>query len=141
MDSSLIFTGQQAGNIDLAGDVDKFSLTLDPGQKLSVLVTSDASLRSKLTLADAKGKALSSATATQVGKDTWLQTYSVPGYLADGNSQPLSYSLSVAGADKTMGSYQLQVMLNVALEAETVGAANNDSLATAQTVGWFFHFD
>ena len=80
------------------------------------------------------GTPLGSATAPAAGADALLQTVQVPGQIADNGSGPKTYTVTVGGTNGTTGNYSLKVVLNAALESESLGGTSDDTLATAQDV-------
>ena len=69
-------------------------------------------------------------TAEAQGGEAVLQTL-----LAQSSGQ---YCINIAGANQTLGLYNLQVTLNAALEDETHGGSSNDSLGSAQDLAGAF---
>ena len=114
-------------------DTDRFTITVDPGQTITVQVTPSSGLKPTVTLSE--GKAVkASATAPAAGTDAVLQTYRVPGQLAGNGAKPRTYTVTVGGADGTIGDYTVKVILNAALESEGHGGSPNDELAGAQNI-------
>src|SRR5262245_11027474 len=107
-------------------DSDDFTVSVDPGQTISLLVTpTTATLRATVELRDPSG-ALSTATAATAGQPVFLEPV--------GATTAGTYTITVRGAASTTGLYTAQVVLNAALEAENYGGAANDSRATAQNI-------
>lgn len=121
---SLIYTGLFANLIDAAGDDDRLTLTLDPGQTVTVVVTAAAELQPQVELRDGDGALAGSVTAAAPGQAALLQTIRA----AAGGT----YTITVSGANGTSGSYTVRVLLNAAQEAEDGGGPANDTAATAQ---------
>jgi hypothetical protein len=119
-------------SIEVPGDdVDRFEITIDPGQTITVLLEPEASLQGSVELADA-GEVLASGAAGSGGESVLLQTVPTVGRLAGQGPQPRPYTISVAGVAGSGGGYTLRVILNAALEEESPGDRSNDDLATAQ---------
>ena len=124
---SLIYDPSIGGNIGFAGDTDSFTLSVDPGQTLTAVVTASAGLQPSITLRDPSNNPIGSATAGAAGQNALLQT--VPAVTAG------TYTFTVTGANGTTGNYTLQVILNAAKEAEgTLAGVDNNTLATAQNI-------
>ncbi len=129
---TLIYSGQTtaANLIGPPGDNDSFTLGLDPGQTLTILVTPTATLRPTIELRDPSNVLIGTATATAAGTYALLQT----GAVAVGGV----YKITVGGAASTSGTYTVKAFANTALEAEQYGGATNDSRASAQDIGASF---
>jgi hypothetical protein len=109
-------------------DTDTFEVPADPGQTITVLLESGDSLQATLELRE-DGTLIASATASAAGEDVILQT------VATGmGPDPNLYAITVGGANDTLGTYTLQVILNAAIEEEGHGAPPNDTIATAQDI-------
>jgi len=131
---SLVYEGTiQTGIIGSVGDKDGFTLRVDRGQTISVIVHAASGLQSSVALRDSKGVIVASSTATAPGSDALIQTFRVPGPIAT-TEEPLDYTVEVSGVAGTIGEYAVQVILNSALEQERYGGAANNSLATAQSI-------
>ena len=126
---SLIYDPSISGVIG-AGDSDSFTLQLDDGQTLSVVVTADAALQAEVLLFGPGDTPIGSAAAAVAGQEVVLQT--VP---TSGNG---TYRVSLRGIGGTTDTYSLRIVLNSALEAESHGGAANDSIATAQDLDGSF---
>ncbi len=121
---SLVYDPIATGIINFAGDTDSFTLAIDPGQTVTVLVTPSASLRPTVTLDDPNQTPLGTATASSAGRTAPLQT--IP------TTTGGTYTIVVGGAGNTTGTYTVQVILNAAAEASTYGGPSNNTRATAQ---------
>jgi hypothetical protein len=122
---ALVYDPSASGLIVPAGDTDSFTLAIDAGQKITVLVTPAATLQPTVTLTPPSGPT-SSATAAAAGKKALLQTVTA----AVGGT----YTVTVSGAGGTTGNYTVQVMLGAALEAENNDGAPNNTPGTAQNL-------
>ena len=129
---SLIYDPTVSGVINFAGDVDSFTLAIDPNQTISVLVTSNSpGLRPSLALRDPANVTIGTATAAANGQNALLQTVAT--------TSGGVYTFAVTGAAGTVGNYTVQITLNASLEAEgKLPGINNDSLATAQDINASF---
>ena len=131
---SLIYDSTIEGVIGTPGHTESYSLLLDPGQTFTVLVEPSGGLRATIKVLAPNGTLLGSATAPAAGADALLQTVQVPGQIADNGSGPKTYTVTVGGANGTTGNYRLKVVLNAALESESLGGTSDDTLATAQDI-------
>ena len=131
---SLIYDSVLEGVIGTPGHTESYSLRLDPGQTLTVLVEPSGGLRATIKVLAPNRTLLGSATAPAAGADALLQTVHVPGQIADDGSGPKTYTVRVGGANGTIGNYRLKVVLNAALESESAGGTSDDTPATAQDV-------
>jgi hypothetical protein len=129
---SLIYDPSISGLIGPAGDTDTFTLAVDPGQTISVLVTpTSAGLQPAVTVLDASSAVLGTATAAAAGQKALLQTVAA--------STGGTYSIVVSGANATVGNYTVQVTLNAALENEgNLAGVTNDTQGSAQNIDGSF---
>jgi hypothetical protein len=137
---ALIYKTGYNGNIFPKGDTDTFTLQLDPGQTITVIVQPiDPSLQPMVTL---NGNGFGSgATAPAPNKAAVIQTVQTAGALW-GNTAPMTYKITVGGAAKTTGHYNVVVVLNAAAELEEYDGPSDDSRATAQSLeGSFITLD
>jgi hypothetical protein len=125
---SLVYDPSVAGRVNFAGDLDNFTINVDGGQTISLLVTpTQATLQPTITLRDPGGNIVATATAAAANQNALVQTIAVP---ATG-----IYTITVSGAGGTIGNYNLNLTLNAALENEglIVGTSDN-TLGTAQNL-------
>jgi hypothetical protein len=109
-----------------AGDVDPLTIDLDAGQTATVLLTTqDATLRGQLELLAPDGSRSAVASAAAAGDSVLLQTVPV----ATAGTYQIE-ATSLVGA----GSYEVQLILNAALEEESTGGPTNDDPASAQAI-------
>lgn len=122
---SLVYESSGSGTVS-SGDSDMFSLPLDAGQTVSVVVTPGSIFfQPTVAMLDPAGAALGSVPASAPGRAALLQT--IP------TTTTGIYTFVVAGGSSTTGDYTIKVSLNAALESEThLDNAPNDSRATAQ---------
>jgi len=118
---SLIYDPSVTAWIFDLGDTDSFTLDIDPGQTVTVVVDPDASLLPSVTMT---GSAAGSASATDPGKDAVIQTAPTTGGTC---------TINVSGDSVSAGAYTLQVILNAAVEEES-----NDHIASAQNINGSF---
>lgn len=122
----LIYDPPISAAIDVAGDVDQFTLPLQAGQKISFVAHAAAGLKATLDLFDPDGASAATTSASAAGQDAYLQTYAV--------TRSGTYTIAVGGANSTTGAYQLSAILNAAVEAEDHGGTTNNTHATAQSL-------
>ena len=129
---SLVYDPSISGVISPAGDTDSFTISLDPNQTITVLVTANvAGLQPTVTLTDPSSAVIASATAAAPGQNALIET--APAATAG------TYTMTVGGAGGTTGAYTVQATLNAALEVEgNISGAHNDTLATAQDISSSF---
>ncbi|MEO1995061.1 MAG: LamG-like jellyroll fold domain-containing protein, partial [Planctomycetaceae bacterium] len=121
---SLIFDPPVNGSISVAGEVDGYTISLDPGQTITVVLTATGSLQGTAEVLDTEGTLLGTSTAAAVGEDVTLQTLTA--------ASAGAYTLNINGASGTTGDYTVEVILNAAVEVEEFGGTSNNSTATAQ---------
>jgi hypothetical protein len=131
---SLIYDPTQVGIIDPAGDTDSFTIDVDSGQLLTVVVDSDASLRSTVEIRNQDGDLIGSATAGAAGESTVLDNVPTHGQLGQIGPSSKTYTITMSGADGTTGGYNVQLILNAAVEEEGHGGPSTSNLATAQSL-------
>jgi hypothetical protein len=128
---SLIYDPSIAGNIGFAGDTDSFTLSLDPAQTVTAIVTGSGGLQPKVELRNPASTVIGGATAAATNQSALLQTAPA----ATGGT----YTFTVSGAGGTTGNFSLQVILNAARELEgTISGATNNTRATAQNIDGSF---
>jgi hypothetical protein len=122
------------GYINADNSPDTFTLSVNPGQTITVLATPTSStLQPSVQLLDPNNTVIGTATAAAVNQDAVLET------VATDNSTTGTYKIVVSGASSTIGGFSLQVYLNAALELEhLVPGVSNDTLATAQDLNGAF---
>jgi hypothetical protein len=122
---SLIYSGTPVtAFINPADDTDSYTINLDPGQTLTVLVhPNSATLQPAVQVTDPSGTSIGSATAPAAGAEVVLQTVAI--------TTPGTYTITVSGAAGT-GSFRVQAFLNTALEGSAHGGPADDTIATAQ---------
>ena len=129
---SLIYDPSASDTINYAGDTETYTLAVDPGQTISVLVTANSpGLQPTVTVFDPSNTNLGTATAAVAGQNALLQTVAT--------TTGGTYSIAVGGANSTTGSFTVRVTLNAALENEGIlASASNNTLATAQDINSSF---
>ncbi len=121
----LIFTSRDnTGTISSPGDREIFTLDMDQGQTITVIIDPDSTLRPAVELADAEHGSIGSAAGGVSGADAVLQSIPVP--------HAGTYTIAVSGLSGTTGGYAMQIILNAAAEHESHDGPANDSMASAQ---------
>src|SRR5262249_47924538 len=128
---SLIYDPSLTRTIAFAGDTDSFTVAVDPGQTIAVLVTPNSTgLQPTVELRDPSNAVVATATATGAGQ---------PALLNPVRTTAGTYTITVSGAGGTTGLYTVQVILNAAQEEEaTLAGVNNDTRANAQNIDGSF---
>ncbi len=129
---SLIYDPTATGIVSFAGDTDSFTLNIDPGQTITVLLTpTSAALQPTVQVLNPASAVIASATAAAAGQNALVQTVTA----ATGGT----YTFSVSGAGGTVGNYTLRFVLNAALEQEgLLAGSSNNTRATAQDLSGSF---
>ncbi len=131
---SLIYDASLEGAIVPGGNVEIYSIRVDPGQKITVIVEPEGTdLKAKVQLfrdSDSLGR----TTAGAAGQDAVLQTIATHGQLGAEGPGPKTYKIKVSGAGGTTGRYRVRVILNAAAEDECHDGARNDTRGAAQNL-------
>lgn len=127
---ALIYRGSAQGAINNAGDIHEHTIDLEAGQTATVVVSGDSALEASVEFVNQSGTVLASDIATVVGGKVVLQTEAV------NNSG--TYTVRVQGANATTGNFSTSLVLNAAIEEESLGGAANNSRATAQDINGSF---
>ena len=123
-----------------ADDTDSFVVSLDDKQTLTIIVEPLApaytdpddpyiqfhELSPQVVLNDPGGTLMATQPTTGVNPERLIQTAAI-GAAGD-------YTITVRGIGNTLGAYRLQVILNAAIEEETLGRGGNDQQAQAQDI-------
>ncbi|MFN0053205.1 MAG: CARDB domain-containing protein [Planctomycetales bacterium] len=126
---SLIYDPTVASAFHATGDVDSYTIDLDAGQSVSLVLSPSAlNLAVRLELFAPGGSSLGSVEGI-AGANVVLQSI----FAGDSGTYQIQAS-SLSGA----GDYRLELTLNAAVEDETYTGIPNDSLATAQDLGGSF---
>jgi hypothetical protein len=140
-DGSLIYEGSISKNIDFEGDTDGYTVEVDPGQTITVVVDGSPSLLATAELfvrGDEEDgddwTPVAFDTADELGGYAVIQTVVTRGQIAGGGPGPQTYLLQVSGADESTGGYTAQIILNSAVEDESYGGAANDEQLAAQDI-------
>jgi subtilisin family serine protease len=123
---SLIYDPLMSGIIQPATDTDSFTINVDAGQTITVIVNPSDTLQPTVALS---GPLAGGATSPGLGKEIVLQTVGItPAGL---------YTVTVGSAAGT-GPYTVQVILNAAVELESHDGSGNSTPATAQNIDTSF---
>jgi FG-GAP-like repeat/Bacterial pre-peptidase C-terminal domain/Bacterial Ig-like domain len=117
------------GVISFSGDTDDFTINVDAGQTLTILVQAGFSLQASIEVYDPSNGLVGSATGASAGSAVVLQT--VPAASAG------TYTITIGGGG-SLGTYTPSLSLNAALEAEAHGGTSNNDRAGAQDLGSSF---
>ncbi len=120
----LIYDQTANGDIAVADEIDPFTVELDDGQTITLVVDPTAALQPTIELLDPGSNSIDTAAAGAAGKDAVLQVVPTNG--------PGTYTVTIGGAGGTTGGYTLQVILNAAMEMEEHDGPANDGAASAQ---------
>ncbi|HMT07145.1 MAG TPA: M36 family metallopeptidase [Pyrinomonadaceae bacterium] len=123
---SLIYDGSYAANVSFVADTDAFTISLDAGQTLSVLLSPTNPALQPSVLVTGPGGTNQGNTAAAAGSPAIL------------NSVPIAtagvYTITTSGAASTVGAYDLTLTLNADRESERDNGASNNTTATAQDI-------
>ncbi len=123
---SLIYSGAALGSINPADDIDSFTLDLEAGETVMVMVDPDGSLAPTVELFDSGGVPMGSVSAAAAGDAATLPPVATT--IAG------TYRVKIAGASNTAGTYSVGVTLNAALEDESRDGPLNDTIESAQSL-------
>lgn len=122
---SLVYGTALSGEI-VAGDVDGFLLGIDANQTITVVVTGENEFHPRVSIAAPTGTELRSVEASV---DEAVILEEVPAAVGG------LYSLMVDSADGTIGRFDINILLNTALELESLGIGNSNNAAdSAQSI-------
>jgi len=127
---SFIYRSSVAAEITGSDETDSFTIDLDDGQTVTLVVEPEAALQPTVELRDPDGNTLGTASADAAGEDALLQA--VP------TSGAGRYRIIVGGQSPTVGTYEAQLILNAAAENESHGGPANDDLASAEDLASSF---
>ena len=113
---SMVYEADGGGHLDpvsLGGAADTFTLTLDPGQTVTVAVSGTGAFQPDVKVLDSYGAVVGAATADPGGVAV-VQTVKVGGQLSGGSTS--TYQVVVGDVGAASGDYALRVVLNAAVE-------------------------
>ncbi len=108
-----------SGAIVPDGDTDDWTIELDPGQTISVLLSPSLGLVGSIEVLSPVGVTLGSASGGAANDSVLLQTVAA----VDGGT----YVVRVGGAPGSIGTYSFEVLVNAAYEDESNGGPSNNS--------------
>jgi sugar lactone lactonase YvrE len=124
---SLIYAGSVTDVVAPRSDSDVYTLSLSGGDTVSLDLLPDSHLQPAIALMGPTGGILASTTTGAPGTEAVLNGIHI------GTSG--TYQIAVtSAAGGTAGLYNLQVMLNAAVDSEAHGGPSNDTTATAQNL-------
>jgi len=126
---SLVYDQVASGGIAAAGDTNSFTLAVDPGQTIAVLVTpSTTTLQPTVQLLDPTNTLVASATAASAGQPVVFNPVATTAG---------TYTITISGAGGTPGPYTVKAVLNAAVDASngaiTPATVVPGSLANVET--------
>ena len=127
---SLVYDATVSANIGIPGDQDDYTIALNAGQTLTVVVDPAGGLQPRIQLRNPGGIQVVAPVTSGAGLDAVVQTVFVPA--------PGIYTISVSGTAGTTGTYDLALLLNAAVETEAHDGAANDTPASAQDINASF---
>ncbi|MCA9216238.1 MAG: hypothetical protein KDB27_24385, partial [Planctomycetales bacterium] len=125
---SLIYDPPVRGHIT-ADDSDRFSISLDPGQTLSVRVDAIETLQADVRVY--RDNTLLRQVEANAPGDPVVVQYDLNGRLINQKTTAANYVIEIQGANSTAGDYDIQLVLNTAFENEPITGITNDTLAEA----------
>ncbi|MHC4876833.1 MAG: hypothetical protein ACYTGL_10070 [Planctomycetota bacterium] len=120
---SLIESATLSDSITTDSEVDSFTVDLDPGQTISLVVVPDTSLQPSVEILAPDSSSLIVNSSSQAGESLVIQV--VPATTTG------TYTINVSGAAASTGTYSLDVVLNAGIEPEQFGGSANDTPATS----------
>lgn len=127
---SLIHDPPVSGTISTPSDTDSYTIDMDAGQTITVVVSPDATLDASITLFDPSAAPLATIDANGLEGEEVIQTIAT--------TESGTYTVEISGAGGTAGGYTAELIVNAAAEVESHNGATNDTLATAQDIDGSF---
>jgi hypothetical protein len=124
-DGPLVFETAAQAEIDADGEVETFTVDLDAGQRIALVVDADAALQASVELLDGQLAVVGDASAPAAGDNVLVQGVATTAG---------SYSISVSGQNGSTGAFSVRLVLNAVLEIEPDGGATNDAAASAESL-------
>jgi methionine-rich copper-binding protein CopC len=125
-DGALIYQGTATATIDDSAEVESFTIDLDAGQSISLLVTPNESLEAELVLHTPGGFSTGIFGPGAPGEPVLLNDFQI--------TQAGTYTFDVSGEPGLNGAFDLRLVVGAALEAETVTGDSNDTVVAAQPI-------
>jgi len=123
---NMTYRGSIEGRINASGDTDRFTLDLDAGQTLALIVDPSTSLRADTRLYDPQGILLGHADSASAGRAAVLQTIDI--------ATAGTYLIEVSSIEGSTGAYTVEAVLNAIVENERFGGHANDDMASAEDI-------
>jgi hypothetical protein len=121
---SLVYESSVDAEISTVGETDGFTVAVDDGQTITVVVDPDATLRPTIELRDPGDAVIGTVQAAAEGQDAVLQTVTTNGAGI--------YTVTIGGVADSTGDYSVELILNAAVEEEAHDGPTNDDAASAQ---------
>jgi len=122
----LVYDPSVSGVVGFVGDTDSFTIDLDAGQTIGVIVVPDANLQPQIQVSGPSGLLAGPLDSPGQGIDAVMQPVAA--------AEAGTYTITVGGASDTTGAYTVQIILNAAVEEEEHGGVANDTLDAAQDI-------
>ena len=123
---SLIFDPEVDGAFHVPGDADSYSLSVDAGQRITAILTpDDPTILAELELFSPNGDSIGVLSASTAGAIVALQSQSAN---AAGDYRVVARNIEGSGR------FRLRVILNASVEGELLSGAENDTLASAESL-------
>ena len=127
---SLVGEFSTSGEISETNQVDDVLLSLEAGQRLTVIAEPSESLQPTIKLLDFTSSVILEGSGFGPGGTVVMQSFLIS---TSGN-----FRVTLEGIGQTTGEYDLRIYLNAAVELESLGASENNTLASAQNIGSSF---
>ena len=125
---SLIYSSGVSGRIAPAADVDQFTVNLDAGQRLSLIVAAD--FQAVVTVLGPDSSPVATASASAAGDELLVQGLSI--------DVAGTYTVMIESLGGTFGNYTIDAVLNAFVEQEPhQGPENNDPASAEDLDGSF----
>ncbi len=121
-----VYERSLSARIGSANDSDRYALSVEAGQLVTVAAIPDATLRGIIELRNPEGVVIATGTSGSLGEPALIQSA-----VADVAGE---YSITVSSSDGTIGSYELRALMNTGLETEGITGVSNDTLASAESL-------
>ena len=121
---SQVYERDTNGKVESPGDTYSYTLPIDAGQNVTLSVVPHGKLQPMVSCFDPNNNLIGTATAASSSQQSVLEN--VPAATTG------TYTFVVSGANATEGEFEIEVILNAALDTPSV--INNSTLATAQNI-------
>jgi hypothetical protein len=129
---SQIYQSTASGLIGIPSDTDSYTISLNAGQNLTVVVhPTGSSLTPAVSILDPSSNVLGNATAGGAGQDVVIETVPI--------TKAGTYTVIVAGNGTTVGPYSLEVLLNSAVELAEHNGPPDNTIGSAQNLNPAFN--